>query len=133
MLITKECDYAVRIIRALASGNKVNVTEISRREDIPTQFTYKISRKLEKINILRSVRGVNGGYILNRSLESLTLYDICEAVNKEILLTNCMEESYHCTRNLKGVPCLVHEEFIRIQELLVQELKANSLLSILNK
>ena len=41
MLITREMDYAIRAVRALADGEKHNIKEICSMEDIPTEFGYK--------------------------------------------------------------------------------------------
>ena len=48
MLITRETDYALRILRALAPGSCLTVGEIAEKESLPHKFTYKIMKKLEK-------------------------------------------------------------------------------------
>ena len=68
MLITRECDYAVRIVRALAGGEKLCVNQICEKEDLTPAFVYKILKKLEKKEIVKSFRGSNGGYALKKSL-----------------------------------------------------------------
>ena len=80
MLFTKECDYAIRIMRALSDGELVSVSNICAAEQLPSAMTYKITRKLEKQGLLKSCRGTNGGYCLNRTLSEISLYDICAAV-----------------------------------------------------
>ena len=51
MFITRECDYAVRVLRALAGETRLSVNEICDREAITAPFAYKIlkmcSRKPE--------------------------------------------------------------------------------------
>ena len=46
MIITKETDYALRILRVLLDGEKHSVAEMSETEFIPNQFAYQILRKL---------------------------------------------------------------------------------------
>lgn len=96
-------------------------------EHLPSAMTYKITRKLEKSGFLKSCRGTNGGYALNRQLAEISLYDICAAIDPDILLLECMKDSYHCSRNNPKHPCLVHHEFCRLQGILVQEMKQKSL------
>ena len=48
MLITRECDYAVRIVRALADGEKLCVSRICEKEALTSAFVYKILKKMEK-------------------------------------------------------------------------------------
>lgn len=127
MLITRECDYAVRIIRALASGAIVSVQDICRQEDISVSITYKITRKLEKAGMIESYRGINGGYALKRPLRDLTLYDVIAVIEPNLLITECTGDGYACSRNRDGHVCGVHREFCRIQALVVRELKARPL------
>ena len=42
MLLTKESDYAIRIVRALKDGNKIRARDICEEEEIPEAFAYKI-------------------------------------------------------------------------------------------
>lgn len=127
MLFTKECDYAIRIMRALSSGKLISVSRICDIEHLPSAMTYKITRKLEKSGFLKSCRGTNGGYALNKTLDEISLYDICAAVDPEIVLLECMKDDYHCSMNSPKNPCLVHHEFCRLQSILVQEMKQKSL------
>lgn len=127
MLFTKECDYAIRIMRALSSGKLISVSRICDIEHLPSAMTYKITRKLEKSGFLKSCRGTNGGYALNKTLDEISLYDIYAAVDPEIVLLECMKDDYHCSMNSPKNPCLVHHEFCRLQSILVQEMKQKSL------
>ena len=93
MLFTKECDYAIRIMRALSSGELISVSRICEMEHLPSAMTYKITRKLEKSGFLKSCRGTNGGYALNLKLAEISLYDLCAAIDPDILLLECMKAS----------------------------------------
>ena len=53
MIITKETDYALRILRVLLDGEKHSVAEMSETELIPTQFAYQILRKLSAGNLVQ--------------------------------------------------------------------------------
>lgn len=57
MLITRETEYAVRILRSLVDLNLKNIREISDEQLIPRQFAYKISKKMEKAGFIEIVRG----------------------------------------------------------------------------
>ena len=48
MLITRECDYAVRVIRALSGEERLSVSDICEKESITAPFAYKILKKLQK-------------------------------------------------------------------------------------
>lgn len=131
MLLTRECDYAVRILRVLKNGELVNVAGIAEREDISIQITYKLARKLDKAGIIESIRGVNGGYQLKRSIDEITLFDVFFAVDQKLLVTECTGSRTTCSRNTKEAPCMVHKEFCRLQKLLVDELKSKSISEVM--
>ena len=53
LLITREADYALRIMRALAGGEQRTAADICQQEQIPDQFVYKIAKKLEKAGFFK--------------------------------------------------------------------------------
>lgn len=132
MLITRECDYAVRVIRALAGESRLSVSDICEREAITAPFAYKILKKLQKAKIVKGYRGVHGGYSLNRELEGLTLYEIYHAIDPDMFIIECMDPVYSCPRNEKnGIPCLVHQELESIQKEIWDMLKRKNLQELL--
>jgi len=130
MLLTRECDYALRIIRALAGGEKTTADEICAAENIPGQFAYKILKKLERSGFLMSSRGREGGYWLVKALTDITIYDIVSSIDDTLFVNECLREDRPCLRNPDDNPCAVHFEFERIQEVLVKELQKNSISQI---
>ena len=130
MIITRECDYGVRIIRALSEGGKKTADEICEKEHIPSQFAYKILKKLERAGFLLSTRGRDGGYWLVKPLDTFSLYDIVSAVDDNLFINECLRESADCSRNPKDAPCAVHRELGRVQGILVDQLKKKSILEV---
>ena len=61
MFLTKECDYAMRIVRNLSTQEITPVKKICADEHMPLPFAYKILKKLERARILKSFRGAFGG------------------------------------------------------------------------
>ena len=88
MFITRECDYAVRVVRALWGESRLSVSDICEKEAITAPFAYKILKKLQKAEIVKGYRGVHGGYSLNRGLDELTLYEVYSAIDPEMLSSN---------------------------------------------
>ena len=121
MLITRRSDYAMRICRILQDGKVHNVREICDKEEIPRAFAYKILRELEMADLVKSERGNQGGYYLNKSLEDLTIYDIASVTEGDLAILHCMKEE--CSRNSTDMPCKVHMEIERIQNILITEMK----------
>ena len=131
MLLTKECDYGTRIIRALMDGEKRTVAAICDMEHIPVPYAYKILKKLEHAGLLQSLRGRDGGYRLAKPLEMITLYDIAIAVDENLLIFECLDNDKHCSFHRLDQPCAVHLEFERLQDCLVAEMRAKTMQEIL--
>jgi Rrf2 family protein len=128
MLITRETDYALRILRAISSGAHFTVGEICQKELLPQQFVYKILKKIEQAGLVRISRGALGGCELIGDLKSTTLYDLISMLDAEHAISGCVKDGHRCewvTRNAK--PCSVHARLLRIQEVLDAELRGCSL------
>ena len=93
MNITQEADYAIRALLILAKegeGEKLDAKTISERGRIPLRFLLKLLRKLIQAGIVRSYRGVNGGYALNRYSKDINLREIIEAIDGSISINRCI-------------------------------------------
>ena len=134
MLITRECDYAVRVIRALSGEERLSVNDICEREEITAPFAYKILKKLQKAKIVRGYRGVHGGYSLKKSVSEITLLDVYLAIDPGMYIIECMNPKKKCCRDEKlDGGCEVHQELLRIQERLQNMLSERSLQEILGE
>ncbi len=127
MLLTRESDYALRVIRALQAGEKRSVKDICAEEDMPEPFTYKILKKLEKAEIVASIRGAQGGYILAKTIESLTLMDVVSAIDSEFGIIKCTKKDCSCNKAEELAKCSIHQEFNSIQQVIIKEFKQKSL------
>ena len=61
MLITRETDYALRMLRVLLDEEKHSAAEMAETELIPMQFAYQILRKLSTGELVQVSRGASGG------------------------------------------------------------------------
>jgi len=131
MLITRECDYAVRIIRALANVERLCISEICEKEGLTPAFGYKILNKLEHAGFVKSFRGSHGGYALNTSLKRITLLDLYLTVDQSFYMIECLNPDKKCARNPKDDVCKVHTELNRIQQIMMNELGSKTIQEIL--
>jgi len=129
MLITRRSDYALRICRVLKDGKIHNVSEICRLEDVPKAFAYKILREMEQKSFVRSERGNRGGYFLDISLDDITLFDIVMELDDDVSMIHCVNGG--CPRDTAEQPCRMHEEIVRIQNILVTEMRRKTIGEIL--
>lgn len=133
MLITRETDYALRILRGLADGEQHTAGDLAQSEQIPQQFAYKILKKLHKAGLVEVTRGTAGGCRLAAQLDAVTLYDLMEAMDEDRAVNACMNGEYVCQwREAHGnAACRVHAGLRTVQAALDRELKAHSLREII--
>ncbi len=134
MSITREFDYALRIVRALACADpdeRKVAKDICDSENIPLPFAYKILKKLEQADIVQSFKGPHGGYKLLRPATDINMYDIHLAVEGELYVNECLQSDYHCPNNRDDRRCMIHTELRDIQEKIVGELSRRNLAEIL--
>lgn len=131
MLITRESDYAIRIIRALKDAELLTIQEICDREQIPKQFAYKILKKLDNAELVEIRRGAAGGCRLNKKAGDITLFDIIQATDEDFLMGHCLKTGFECSYMEKKGRCQIHKELQRVQEILRAELERNSIEDLL--
>ena len=110
MKLTSKGRYAVMALADLAKFNSVNpvsLRDISLRQGISLDFLEQIFSKLKKYNIVKSIRGINGGYILNKEPEEIKLANILSAVDEEVKTVQCKKESKKGC-NSKTTKCITH-------------------------
>jgi len=83
MRVSAKADYAVRAMVELASQGEgpVKAERISQAQEIPIKFLESILTDLRNAGLLRSQRGVEGGYWLARPAEEITLAQVIRAVD----------------------------------------------------
>ena len=89
MKISVKVDYACRVMAELAhlhgSGRLAQIEHLARTEAVPANFLAQILGQLRTHGLITSRRGNQGGYILSRPPEEISLYDILLAVEGECL------------------------------------------------
>ena len=127
MIITRETDYALRILRALMDGQLHTVGELAQGELLPQPFAYKIIKKLCKAGLVQITRGAAGGCRLSADLSQVTLYDLLLALGEPSAIAACMEPGYACPWRER----VSHRQLAAIQRTLDRELQSHTLREIL--
>ncbi|MEO0290404.1 MAG: Rrf2 family transcriptional regulator [candidate division WOR-3 bacterium] len=122
MRIKRETDYAIRTILYMSQNNKkiYSVKEISQKTLVPKEFLSKIIQKLKKNRILKSIRGIKGGYSLTKKPEEISLLDIILIFEKSLAMNICAVEKKYC--NLSNI-CSVHPVWVDIRKYVEKKLK----------
>ena len=110
MKLTTKGRYAVMAMADLASCSKerpISLSEISLRQNISLSYLEQLFLKLKTKNLVKSVRGSNGGYILVKPASEINIYNIIYAVDENIKTLNCKKESKKGC-NHKTMKCITH-------------------------
>jgi len=128
MIITREIDYAMRILRSLRAGDLMATPELCRRESLPIHFVYRILKKLENAGFVSISRGKEGGSHLTCDLNKVTMYDLVTALGDRKYVSSCTIPGYECEyrRDHAGI-CGVHDHLSAVQNDLDNLLKGKSI------
>ena len=110
MKLNTKVRYAVMALADIAKFDKQNpisLRDISLRQSISLVYLEQIFSKLKKNNIVKSIRGTNGGYILTKDPEQIKLSNIFSAVEEKIKTKQCKKESKKGC-NGKSTKCITH-------------------------
>ena len=110
MKLTTKGRYAVMAMADLASNDNqgpISLAEISLRQNISLAYLEQIFIKLKNNKLVKSSRGANGGYILEKPASEIKLSNIIYAVNEEVKTLNCKKQSKRGCNN-KSTKCITH-------------------------
>ena len=89
MKITVKLDYTCRVLCELArhyeGGEPVRIEQLSKTEDVPANFLAQLLGELKNAKLVVSRRGIQGGFLLARPPAQITLYDIVQAMEGDLL------------------------------------------------
>ena len=99
MKLSRRFEYAVHGLLQLASNtgkDHVLLTEIAEKQSIPESYLRKIFQALANAGIVKTQRGVNGGYTLLKKPEEITLRNIIEVIDGHPKLYSCIGDTRKC-------------------------------------
>jgi Rrf2 family protein len=103
--ITKKFDYAMVLLTDLgiSQDSPLSARKISERYGLSPSLTANVLKGLQRSSLVRSTRGVHGGYVLGRSPGEITLGEVIHALEGHRNLTDC-----HFQTGRKEVRCPAH-------------------------
>ena len=110
MKLSTKGRYAVMALADLAMFDPrepVSLRDISLRQGISLLYLEQIFLKLKKNKIVSSVRGINGGYILNKKASDIKISEVLFAVDEKIKTIGCDKHSKKAC-NGKSSKCITH-------------------------
>ena len=110
MKLTTKGRYAVMAMADLAlfkDNGPTSLKDISLRQNISLPYLEQIFIKLKDGNLVKSIRGAKGGYILEKPANEIKISNIISAVDEEVKMLNCKKESKKGCNN-KSTKCITH-------------------------
>jgi len=110
MKLSTKGRYAVMAMADLASNENtkpVSLNEIATRQNISLSYLEQLFLKLKNNNLVKSVRGPHGGYMLDKKSKDIKLSSIISAVDEEVKTLNCKKESKKGCGG-RSVKCITH-------------------------
>lgn len=133
MRLSARSRYGTRMMIDIAQhcdDGPVRIQDISRRQGISNKFLEQLVIPLMKANILKSIRGPKGGYILAKRPAEISVGEIVELLEDQKSLVGCVDNPMDCQR-AEGCPTRIIWE--KATRSVFKELNAIRLSDILMK
>lgn len=132
MKISTKGDYATRAMVDMAIhevGGPSSVRDIARRTSLPQAYLEQIMLVLKSSGLVRSKRGVQGGYLLARPPSEINLSEIVEATEGRVAPLGCaeIEPDHSCTEEGS---CALQLVWVRVRGAVADILKSVTLADI---
>lgn len=127
MILSKATGYGIRALIYLASQPEdrlCGLEEIASHEQIPPVFLRKVLGQLRRHRLLRSAKGIHGGYGLARSASRITIWDVVQSLESDPELDLCVLASGYCTPQHA---CPLHGDWDRLRRELVLSWQSKTL------
>ena len=123
MQLKVHTDYAVRILRFIHSheGETLTAMQIALGVGITTPTFTKIAIRLKNNGMLKTIQGGQGGYILGKPANEISIYNVLVSIEGEMRINHCMEGGGLCSHG-EQVDCKVHEMLYGLQYEIIERL-----------
>ena len=122
--INRQTDYAVRVILALAQrgeDTRMSSADIQKEMLIPKAFMARIVAQLSREGLVNAFPGRDGGVMLPRPASQITLMDVVEVFEGQILLSECMQVKCEDDCPFQS-NCPVRSKWGRVQVAMMREM-----------
>lgn len=112
MKLTTKGRYAVMAMADLArysTGRPVALADIAERQEISLSYLEQLFAKLRRGDLVKSVRGPGGGYLLSRHADDIRISDVIMAVDEPIKATRCELGSPRGCLGNSSSRCITHD------------------------
>ncbi|MGF7010463.1 Rrf2 family protein [Lachnospiraceae bacterium PF1-21] len=105
MRISSKGKYGLMIMIDLAhfgADKPVPLTQVAKRQDVSLNYLEQLAVKLKKAGLLKSIKGPGGGYVLGKEAKDITVYEMLQCLESDLLVANTDEKQGGIMRMLKS-------------------------------
>ena len=126
-MISKKCKYAIKAILHVARSHKENEgsssAQIADDEQIPKKFLEAILLELRNAGILKSKRGKEGGYTLQKAPNQISMAEIIRIIDGPIAMLPCVSLNYYSAcEECDESTCQIKKTFQKVRDLTLEVL-----------
>lgn len=89
-MISQTAEYALRAMVHMATvDSKQTAEQIAAGTQVPVGYLSKVLQSLARAGLLRSQRGIGGGFTLAKPADTVTIYEVVQAVDPIRRITEC--------------------------------------------
>ncbi|MCD6532809.1 MAG: Rrf2 family transcriptional regulator [Deltaproteobacteria bacterium] len=136
MKLSTNCRYGIRALLEIARHYgelPVKRKDIAYNQAISLSYLENILLMLKKSNIVDSIRGAHGGYVLTRSPDEINLLDVFRVLEGSLVPVSCLTDSLSCGRFDDCVTRTVWQELKIANEQVLQKTTIQELLNRENR
>ena len=133
MKLSTKGRYATRAILELAmreGDDPIQLRGVAEAQNVSAKYLERLFQMLKQAGVLKSIRGVHGGYLLARNPNDITIQQIVEAVEGPISIVDCVAQPVDCARSLD---CVSRTLWARTNKLIVDYLGAVTLSDLIKE
>ncbi|MCK6473252.1 MAG: Rrf2 family transcriptional regulator [Planctomycetes bacterium] len=132
MQVTRAVDYGLRALVLMSHkpvGERHYLQELAEGGNLPRNYLVKVLKSLACANIVRSHRGIKGGFSLAREPKEISLRVVVEAIDGPLSVMHCLTDPRSCS---EVGACAIEVLFTRLRTSIVDYLGSNSLQDLLD-
>src|SRR2546429_5318414 len=114
--LTKKADYGLMAMKHLAERapkDSCSAKDVAESYGIPQEALAKILQRLAKAGLLRSQYGINGGYTLARDANTISAFEVIQAIDGPLFITSCVTVRGECDQTDR---CTIREPLRKVND-----------------
>jgi Rrf2 family protein len=132
MQVTRAVDYGIRALILMCRqpvGSRFFLQDLAKEGDLPRNYLVKVLKSLACAGIVRSHRGIKGGFSLGRAPREISLRQVFESIDGPVTVMHCLPDPRSCSYSGK---CAAEVFFGQLRTSILANLEAHTLQDLLD-